>query len=285
MYINYNSLAAASANTLNKHYGDLAVSAKRLSSGLRVNGAADDAAGLAIRELMRADIATLKQGIRNANDAVSLVQMADSILDIIDETLFRMKTLALQAASDVYDSTQRLVIESEYQQMASEITRIANATDFNGIKLLDGSLADKNQLKIHFGSGNSSSEDYYYISIGSATASSLGIGNSASSTAVAYTVSTQEAASKALIGIEEAIVSKDKLRAHLGALQNRLENTIASLTIQSENLQTAESRISDVDIATEMTQFVRKQILAHSAAAMLSQSNNSLSQLAMKLIN
>jgi flagellin len=287
------------ANTLTSHYGNLQTSTQRLSTGLRVNSAADDAAGLAIRELMRTDIAALNQGVRNANDAISLIQTADGALGVIDEKLIRMKELAEQAATGTYDSTQRLMIESEYQAMASEITRIANATDFNGIHLLNGNLSSSThdgsgagstdgltatgKMKIHFGTMNDSAEDYYYIQIGTSTASALGVGNQAASTSAAYTVSTQQAAQSALVGLNNAVISKDKIRAHLGALQNRLENTITNLTTQAENLQAAESRISDVDVATEMTQFVRNQILTQSAVAMLSQAN-SMPQMAMQLI-
>lgn len=296
MYINHNQMASNVANTLTSHYGNLQTSTKRLSTGLRVNSAADDAAGLAIRELMRTDITALQQGVRNANDAISLIQTADGALGVIDEKLTRMKELAEQAATGTYDSTQRLMIESEYQAMASEITRIANSTDFNGIHLLNGNLSSSThsgtqmtstgKMKIHFGTANDSAEDYYYIQIGTSTASALGVGNQAtasSATADARTVSTQEQAQKALVGLTNAVVSKDKIRAHLGALQNRLENTISNLTTQSENLQAAESRISDVDVATEMTSFVRNQILTQSAVAMLSQAN-SMPQMAMQLI-
>ena len=296
MYINHNQMATNVANTLTGHYSDLQTSTKRLSTGLRVNSAADDAAGLAIRELMRTDITALQQGVRNANDAISLIQTADGALGVIDEKLTRMKELAEQAATGTYDSTQRLMIESEYQAMASEITRIANSTDFNGIHRLNGNLSSSShdgagmtstgKMKIHFGTANDSAEDYYYIQIGTSTASALGVGNQAtasSATADARTVSTQEQAQKALVGLTNAVVSKDKIRAHLGALQNRLENTISNLTTQSENLQAAESRISDVDVATEMTSFVRNQILTQSAVAMLSQAN-SMPQMAMQLI-
>ena len=293
MYINNNSMATNVANTLTSHYSDLKTSTERLSSGLRVNSAADDAAGLAIRELMRTDITALQQGVRNANDAISLLQTADGALAVIDEKLTRMKELAEQAATGTYDSTQRLMIESEYQAMASEITRIANATDFNGIHLLNGNLSSDThngsamsstgKLKVHFGTANDSAEDYYYIKIGTSTASALGVGNQAVGTD-GLTVSTQEAAQKALVAITNAVVSKDKIRAHLGALQNRLENTISNLTTQSENLQAAESRISDVDVATEMTTFVRNQILTQSSVAMLSQAN-SMPRMAMTLIS
>ena len=297
LVINHNMMAANTARNLNAHYSALGKSTQRLSSGLRVNSAADDAAGLAIRELQRADITTLHQGARNANDAISMIQTADGALGVIDEKLTRMKELAEQAATGTYDSTQRLMIESEYQAMASEITRIATATDFNGIHLLNGTLSSDThngsgmtstgKLKVHFGTGNDSAEDYYYITIGCSTASSLGVGNQALDDTGALraggTVSTQEAAQKSLEAITLAIVSKDKIRAHLGAMQNRLENTITNLNTQAENLQAAESRISDVDVATEMTQFTREQILTQSAVAMLSQAN-SLPQMAMKLI-
>ena len=299
MYINNNSMASEVANNLTTHYNDLKTSTSRLSSGLRINSAADDAAGLAIRELMRTDIAALQQGVRNANDAISLIQTADGALGIIDEKLTRMKELAEQAATGTYDSTQRLMIESEYQAMASEITRIANATDYNGIHLLDGNLSSDThtgtgegtpdglsstgKLKVHFGTANDSAEDYYYIKIGTSTASALGVGNQAVGTD-GLTVSTQDAAQKALVAINNAVISKDKIRAHLGALQNRLENTISNLSTQTENLQAAESRISDVDVATEMTKFVRNQILTQSSVAMLSQAN-SMPRMAMTLIS
>ncbi len=291
--INHNLMADNAARYLGNSYTHLATSVQRLSSGLRVNSAADDAAGLAIRELMRAEIATLNQGVRNANDAISLIQTADGALSVIDEKLIRMKELAEQAATGTYNSDQRLIIESEYQAMASEITRIASATDFNGVYLLNGNLSSEThdgsklkatgKLKIHFGSGNDSTEDYYYIKINNATASALGVGNSSASTGKAYTISTQAAAQKALDGLNAAIISKDNIRATLGSIQNRLENTISNLQIQAENLQAAESRISDVDVALEMTEFTRQQILTQASVAMLSQAN-ALPQLALSLL-
>ena len=293
LIINSNLMAANAARNLSNSYSKLATSTQRLSSGLRINSSADDAAGLAIRELMRADIASLNQGVRNANDAISLIQTADGALSIIDEKLIRMKELAEQAATGTYNSDQRLMIDSEYQAMASEITRIANSTDFNGLYLLNGnlsstthdgsSLVSTGKLKVHFGTANDSAEDYYYIQIGTATASAFGVGNAAVSSSNGYSISTQEAAQKALVGLQDAIVSKDKIRAALGAMQNRLENTISNLQIQSENMQAAESRISDVDVSLEMTEFTRQQILTQSAVAMLAQAN-SLPRLALQLL-
>lgn len=542
LIINNNLMAVGVAGKLNQSYSRLALSARRLSSGLRINSAADDASGLAIRELMRADVAALHQGARNANDAISMIQVADGALSIIDEKLIRMKELAEQAATGTYDSTQRLMIDSEFQAMAAEIDRIASATDFNGIKLLDGSLSGvhdgsklvaSGKMKIHFGSGNDSAEDYYYVEIGDCGTRGLGLrdspaydggsvkagdaggaetpanplaialndarrgapsltpapgatlegsltqgkwvvaggisykgvtncvikiptgsknivinanghalnpssdvgdndlqlftatgvhlagtpgddyawnvsntvdnpknmldmldycekmgyikfgaddydgdelntgpteydpdmklkstdyngmsigysgdadrhdarpNNGAAETWPEYelltidvatedlylmypgggkgyikaywdvdgqifgppliaevsqppadddqviNIKTQELAQKALERIDGAIVAKDKIRASLGALQNRLENTVSNINIQAENLQAAESRISDVDVATEMTNFVRNQILAQSAVAMLGQAN-SLPQMATQLLN
>ena len=301
LIINHNLMAMTAARNLSSAYGNLSTSVNRLSSGLRITTAADDAAGLAIRELMRADIASLNQGVRNANDAISMIQTADGALQVIDEKLIRMKELAEQAATGTYTSDQRLIIDSEYQQMASEITRIANATDFNGIYLLNGNLSasggvaswaaghvgtglqSTGPLKVHFGTANDSAEDYYYIAIGNSTASALGVGNAAATTSDGYSISTQASAQKALDALNKAITSKDNIRANLGALQNRLENTITNLQVQAENLQAAESRISDVDVATEMTNFVRNQILTQSAVAMLSQANT-LPQMALQLM-
>ncbi len=291
--INHNLMAMNATRNLSNSYGSLATSVRRLSSGLRVGQAADDAAGLAIREIMRSDIAAMNQGIRNANDAISLMQTADGALGIIDEKLIRMKELAEQAATGTYSSDQRAMIDSEYQAMASEITRIANSTDFNGVHLINGNLSSSThngeamtstgKLKVHFGTANDSAEDYYYVAIGDATASALGVGTQAGSTSAAYTVSTQGAAQRALDGLTSAITSKDKIRANLGAMQNRMENTISNLQTQAENLQAAESRISDVDVAQEMTDFVRNQVLTQASVAMLSQAN-AMPQMALRLI-
>ncbi len=288
-----NLMASTVQRNLSTAYDDLATSTERLSSGLRINSAADDAAGLAVRELMRSDISALEQGVRNANDAISLIQTADGALGVIDEKLIRMKELAEQASTGTYTSTQRLIIDSEYQAMASEITRIANATDFNGLYLLNGNLSSDEhdgsglsatgKLKIHFGTANDCSEDYYYVQIGVSTASAFGVGNQSAEGSAGYAISTQQAAQNALDALNTAIVSKDNIRAQLGAMQNRLENTISNLEIQAENLSAAESQVSDVDVSLEMTEFVKNQIIVQSAVAMLSQAN-SLPQMALQLI-
>ncbi|WP_432734576.1 flagellin [Maridesulfovibrio sp. FT414] len=282
LVINNNTMANSAARNLNDAYKALGASTEKMASGLRINSAADDAAGLAVRELMRSDVSTLNQGVRNANDGISMIQTADGALGVVDEKLIRMKELAEQAATGTYTSDQRALIDQEYQAMASEITRIASATDFNGIYLLNGNLSGSRAMTIHFGTGNDSAEDKYTVEIGCCTASALGVGNTSSMNA-GYTVSTQEAAQAALGALDNAIVSKDKIRANLGATENRLEATISNLEIQSENLSAAESQISDVDVATEMTNYSKQQIITQSAVSMLAQAN-SLPQMALSLI-
>lgn len=324
LIINHNMMAMNTSRNLNSVYGHLSTSVQRLSTGLRINSAADDAAGLAIREGMRADIAALNQGIRNAQDGISLIQTAEGALSVIDEKLIRMKELAEQAATGTYTNEQRLIIHSEFAAMAAEIDRIATATDFNGVKLLNGNVsvagtsgqwttnktwsptegtwtnssgwqevqgtADANGnikggIKIHFGTGNKRAEDYYFIRIGDARTESLfrDAGTATRDTSIKVAVSTQEAAQKALERINTAIIRKENIRASLGAIQNRLENTITNLQIQAENLQASESRISDVDIASEMTEYTRNMVLTQAAVSMLAQAN-SLPKLALNLL-
>jgi flagellin len=290
-------------------------SVQRLSTGLRINSASEDAAGLAIREGMRSEIAQMKQGIRNAQDGISLIQTAEGALAVIDEKLIRMKELAEQASTGTYTNQQRLIIHSEFAQMAAEIDRMATATNFNGIKLLSGSVSvagsngywnDNNMwvadegvwtnssgwksiggshqdgnitggVKIHFGTGNDRLEDYYFIRVGDVRTDKLGIG------ADDVAVSTQHAAQLSLNKLKTAIIRKENARANLGSVQNRLESTIENLGIQSENLQSSESRISDIDVANEMTNFIKAQVLAQAGVSMLAQAN-SLPQMALKLL-
>ena len=278
LVINHNLMAMTAARNFGITYDALYKSTTRLSSGMRINSAADDAAGLAVSELIRAEIAALNQGVRNAGDAQSMIQTADGALSVIDEKLIRMKELAEQAATGTYTSVQRSIMNTEFIAMRSEITRIALATRFNGVRLLDGSLSGTTAtsgMKIHFGPTNRSAEDYYYVTVGTATATGLGI--------TGLDISSQAGAQSALTGMTTAIESKDSVRANLGAYSNRLTNTIAQLTIQAENLQAAESRIRDVDVATEMTNFTNNQIKSQAAIAMLAQANM-IPQMALTLI-
>lgn len=190
LIINNNSMANTAARNLNAAYSDLTKSTERLSSGMRINSAADDAAGLAVREMMRAEVTTLNQGVRNANDAISMIQTADGALSVIDEKLIRMNELAEQAATGTYTDDQRAIIDQEYQTMADEITRISDSTDFNGQSLLNGSLEEGasyedangatqtgSSMTVHFGSGNDADEDKYSIELENVSSGALGVGS------------------------------------------------------------------------------------------------------------
>jgi flagellin len=394
-------MAMAASRNLGATYGMLAKSIARLSSGMRINSSADDAAGLAVREFMRSEIAVLNQGVRNANDAVSMLQTMDGAAQVIDEKLIRMKELAEQAATGTYSTEQRSIMHDEFAAMRDEVDRIANATDFNGVKMLNGEVdtpaitsaiqsvaldgvnavtsagtvrawfgsagtiltstlftieinddvtgvarylqisggatvntlrtriagdvdvssvttyvsatgvmtfsgmtsgatnldirvalgstvidgtvtsgsnttaATFGDVKIHFGTGNSSAEDYYYANKQDMTASGLGIAD--------MSIASQASAQATIEALNTAIATKDTSRAHFGAMMNRLANTVSNITIQAENIQAAESQISDVDVALEMTSFVSNQIKAQAAVAMLAQANM-LPQLALTLL-
>ena len=271
LVIKHNIMAEAAQRNLGATYRTLGESINALSSGLRINSADDDAAGLAVRESMRAEIASLGQGIRNANDAVSMLQTFDGAAGVIDEKLIRLKELAVQSASGTYNDDQRTIMQDEFDQMREEITRIANATTFNEIYGLNSS----GTITVHFGPGNSSAEDYYSVSMQDLTGSALGLD--------ALTIATQASAQAALDVISSAVTTKDTSRAHFGAMMNRLENTISNLEIQNENLQAAESQISDVDVASEMASLTRNQVLAQAGVAMLAQAN-SVPAMALRLL-
>jgi len=286
--INHNLMALSAFNNLTRTYGTLSRSVNRLSSGLRINNAADDAAGLAIRELMRSDIASLNQGVRNANDAISMLQTMDGASQVIDDKLIRMKELAEQAATGTYSSAQRGMIENEFVAMREEIDRIAKATDFNGMHMLAGSAqlaADMGSatgtlagLTIHFGTGAEAGIDNYDI-----TAYDLRTSIATGMNLDTLSLGTQASAAAALGRIDSAIAFKDGVRAHFGSMMNRLQATASNITTQAENLQSAESQISDVDVAHEMTVFLNNQIKAQAGVAMLAQAN-AVPQMALQLL-
>jgi flagellin len=265
--IKNNVMAANAARYLGKSYDALATSVERLSSGLRINSASDDAAGMAVRELMRADIAVLQQGQRNAQDGVSMLQTMEGALQVIDNLLVRMQQLAEQAATGSYSSAQRSLMNSEFAEMSNEIDRIAKATDFNGIKMLNSSAA----VSVHFGG----SSDSISIAGTDVTKSGLGINS--------LTIASTTSAVAALSTLDSAINTKDTARAKFGYNINRLDATGEVLGIQAENLMAAESRISDVDVATEMATLTRNQVLSQAGTSMLAQAN-SIPQMALTLL-
>lgn len=396
--IKNNLMAENAARNLGKSYNSLATSVERLSSGLRINSAKDDAAGLAVRELIRADIAVLRQGARNARDAISMLQSAEGALGTMDEILIRMKELAEQAATNSYSTAQRTIMDNEFSQLAAEIDRISQNTAFNSINLLNATTS----YAIHIGTTQTVA-----VSGGDMTAAGLGVGgikeavtgekwvasnstdfikenntadgglkfafqgqdtftatlaqntsynvtefaalinaasrgtaeayNAASvvyeensgsysvkieassntdktitvteegagalqwgdgtdidatpdndfvninGTGTAISIGTSGEATTALGTVTAAIIMKDTVRAKLGYLMNRLEASTAVIDVQAENLMAAESRISDVDVATEMASLTRTQVLAQAGIAMLSQANT-MPQMALQLL-
>ncbi len=265
--IKNNMMAANAARYLGQSYDALATSVERLSSGLRINSASDDAAGMAVRELMRADVAVLQQGARNAQDGVSMLQTMEGALQTIDNLIGRMQQLAEQAATGSYSSAQRVIMDNEFTEMSNEITRIATATDFNGIKMLNNSAT----VSVHFGGET----DKIDITGSKLDASSLSIAS--------LSITTAASARAALTSLDSAINTKDTARAKFGYMINRLESTGEVLGIQAENLMAAESRISDVDVATEMATLTRNQVLSQAGTSMLAQAN-SIPQMALTLL-
>jgi len=392
--IKNNLMAENAARQLVKSYDALSKSVERLSSGLRINSAKDDAAGLAVRELLRANVAALSQGSRNARDAISMLQTAEGAMSSVDDILVRMRELAEQAATGSYSPTQVSIMQNEFDQLGAEVSRIANNTDFNGVNLMTADSAsavtialgigvadatkvikvDKHdvtatglgvggQIEIASGRGVSATTKNYFTGDEAADAIQFSFGGHSASVTVgngsktlddvvtalnqssgiavtgwqiaspvynadtgqyvlklqaptagdvafsvdntgdptwaadlggdkvvttgfvntggadALTLGTQAA----ITAVTNAISEKDSFRAHLGYMMNRLEAASSVIDIQSENLSSAESRVSDVDVATEMARFTRNQVLAQSGISMLAQAN-SMPQMALKLL-
>jgi flagellin len=268
--IKNNLMAVNSARHLSNSYDALSRSVERLSSGLRINSAKDDAAGLAVRELMRSDLAITEQGIRNAHDGISMLQTMEGAMATIDAALVRMQQLAEQAATGSYSSAQRSIMQNEFGQMREEIDRIAGATKFNGIAMLDNSAS----VSIHFGK---LSTDNISITGTNITSASGGLN------ITGLTIADVASAKNALVTLESAISTKDTARAAFGYKMNRLEGTISVLGIASENLQASESRVSDVDVASEMANMTKNQVLAQAGISMLTQANT-MPQMALSLL-
>jgi flagellin len=266
--VNHNIMSINAHRQLGITQNQLGKSISKLSSGLRIVKASDDAAGLSISEQMRADIRAYNQAVRNANDGVSMLQTAEGALNEISGMLVRMRELAEQAATGTVGTTQKATLDNEFQALYSEINRISDATEFNGTKLVNGALSTGsgvNAATFQIGIGNSSTIDRISISISGMHAASIGLsGISISSTANALT---------ALAAVDTAIVNVAEQRGDIGALQNRLESVIANLGVTSENLTAAESQIRDVDMALEMANFTKSQILVQAGTAMLAQAN------------
>jgi len=250
----------------------LAISVERISSGLRINRAADDTAGLAISNALRSDIRVLRQAIRNANDGISLINVTEGALNEQSSILLRLRELSSQASTGTVGSTERATIQLEFTALRNEIDRIAATTEFNGQKLVDGSLASTvsstSQILIQVGldSGADSRINLNeQINLTAVTSSSLGID--------ALTVTSAAGALLALDFINTSIATVTQSRGKVGAMQNRLVRTVSNLATSTENLQAAESAIRDADIAEEVALLTRNQILVQAATAMVGQAN------------
>lgn len=388
--IKNNLMAENAARHLGRSYDALAKSVERLSSGLRINSSKDDAAGLAVRELVRADVTQIKQASRNAQDAISMLQTAEGAMGVIDNLLIRMKELAEQSSTESYSDDQRTIMNQEFAQLSDEITRIAQSTKFNGIALLDstdtftihvggdaaagidivaesvtstglglGTTGTKSQVALEVGTANPNLTGFLTgeagggdltVDFGNEATMTVNFAagvtysmnevatliNAASQTSGSYnaasisynsdtglysltikaedvgvkaitlggdqsglqaadfsqtvgtaggavTIGTQSGATSALADLTSAITTKDEYRAKLGYLMNRLQSAVQILDIQAENLVAAESRISDVDVATEMAAMTRNQVLAQAGISMLSQANTT-PQMAIQLL-
>ncbi len=263
MIINTNIAALNAYNNLNQNYSSLIKSFERLSSGKRINSAADDAAGLAISEKMKAQINGLSQAQRNAQDAVSLVQTAEGGLKESHAILQRMRELAVQASNDTYSEFDRGEIQKEIEELAEELSSIGEYTQFNTKNLLDGSFDGVFQIGANQG-------QTLGLQIADMRAESLGI---VDTSGVAIQLTDHDSAADAISVFDDAISRVSSERAKLGAVQNRLGHTINNLSTTETNLIAAESRISNVDLAKEIMNMVRYQILVQAGIAVLAQAN------------
>ena len=274
MRINTNMQALTAQRFLGINSENQKNSLDHLSSGSRINKAGDDAAGLAISEKLKSDIRSLRQATRNSNDGISLIQTAEGSMNEIGNIFIRLRELSIQAASDTLGETERGFVDKEVQQLKAEVNRIATTTEFDGIKLLDGSAGT---LEFQVGTHNNPELDRLAFD-------SEGL----SSTLDAFNLNgiatiTREEAQENLAVLDDAIQHLNGNRATLGALQNRMQSTVANLNTYRENLESANSRIRDTDMAHESSELMKNNILNQTNVAVLSQANQ-IPQLALKLI-
>ena len=283
MRINHNITALNTYNKLSANTAATAKSLEKLSSGLKINRAGDNAAGLAISEKMRGQIRGLDTASTNASDGISLIKTAEGALSETHSILQRMRELAVQSANDTNTATDRGELQKEMNQLIYEVDRISDQTEFNTKTLLDGTktaTGTSGELVLHIGANSGQTMN---LSISDMSASGIGTGASGISSLQTVTaagaatvnsgISTQASAELAITNINTAIETVSAERAKLGAYQNRLEHTINNLGTSSENLSSAESRIRDVDMAAEMMEFTKNNILSQAAQSMLAQAN------------
>ncbi len=275
MVINHNMSAMFANRTLGLSNAELQGNIAKLSSGEKINKAGDDASGLAVSEKMRAQIRGLNQANRNTQNAVNFIQTTEGYLNETTDILQRIRELSVQSANGIYTDEDRMQIQVEVSQLVAEVDRIASSAQFNGLNMLTGRYAQNSvsgeTMMFHVGANMDQRVSAY---VGTMTAQSLGL-RGAQATDEILSLSTPDSANVAIGTIDNALKLVNKQRADLGAYQNRLEETSYGLGIAAENTQAAESTIRDTDMASEMVEFTKNQILSQAGTAMLAQANNS----------
>ncbi len=260
--VNSNIASLNAQRSLSQTTDRLQANYRRLSTGLRISTAADDAAGLAISERFRAQVRSTDQAIRNAQDGISLTQTGEGALNEVSSILIRMRELSIQAANGTVSSADRTTLNQEFTDLINEIDRIAQSTTFNGVRLLDGTGS---QMTFQVGTGTTAGIDTIQLSTSNTLASTLGLST--------LDIGSAGNPTLAIAQLDAAVNAVSRVRGQFGAAQNRLTTTIANLQIQSENLSAAESRIRDVDVAVETSALTRNSILQQAAISILAQAN------------
>jgi len=279
MIINHNLSAMFAQRQLSQNNRAVDGHMEKLSSGMRINRAGDDASGLAVSEKMRAQIRGLNRAEKNAQDGISFIQTTEGYLQETQDILQRLRELAIQSSNGVYSTEDRMQIQVEVSQLVDEVNRIASHAQFNGMNVMTGRFAAETgentvtgSLWVHIGANMDQRER---VHIGTMTAQGLGIqgSNGLPHNATFISLSTPQSSNIAIANIDKALTTVSKQRADLGAYQNRLEMSIKGISVGAENLQAAESRIRDADMAHEMVGFTKNQILVQASTAMLAQAN------------
>ena len=275
MIINHNMSAMFAQRTVGQTNVSTQKNIEKLSSGLRINRAGDDASGLAVSEKMRSQIRGLNRASANAQDGISFIQVTEAFLQETTDVMQRIRELSVQSSNGIYSAEDRMYIQVEVSQLVAEVDRIASHAQFNGMNMLTGRFARETgentvtaSMWFHIGANMDQRVRAY---VGTMTAKALGVRDVGDESIL--TIDTPETANRAIGTIDEAIKKINKQRADLGAYQNRLEMSVVGINVAAENLQASESRIRDVDMAKEMVEFTRNQILTQSGTAMLAQAN------------
>lgn len=273
MIINHNTSAAFASRTLNFRQGAIQSNIEKLSSGMRINRAGDDASGLAVSEKLRSQIRGLNQAERNIQDAVSFIQTTEGYLQNTQDILHRIRELSVQSANGIYSAEDRMQIQVEVSQLVDEVNRIASQAQFNGMNVLTGAFARNSVIgqimQFQVGANMDQNEQVF---IGTMTARALGLEDFQGQGGT-ISISTPEVANRTIGIVDSALKQVNHQRADLGAYQNRFEIAQQGVAIASENMQAAESRIRDTDMASEVVDFVKNQILVQANTAMLAQAN------------